>query len=104
MTTIPNPNELLTAVAVATRAPSVHNTQPWLFRLIDGGVELYADRRRQLGVSDPTGTALRVSCGAAIFNLRLAFAQLGLAPEVRLLPEPSRPDLLARVVGGSPRP
>jgi nitroreductase len=104
MTTIPNPDELLSAVAVATRAPSVHNTQPWLFRLIDGGVELYADRRRQLAVSDAAGTAMRVSCGAAIFNLRLAIAQLGLAPEVRLLPDPSTPDLLARVTAGRPRP
>src|SRR5262249_34779506 len=61
--TLPNRTELLHAIACATRAPSVHNSQPWLFRVVDDGVEVFADWRRQLTVGDPSGRALRVSCG-----------------------------------------
>ncbi|MGE5830223.1 MAG: nitroreductase family protein, partial [Micromonosporaceae bacterium] len=35
-------------VATAARAPSVHNTQPWRFRLAGPVLELHADRARQL--------------------------------------------------------
>ena len=103
-TTSPTPAQLRAAVALATRAPSVHNTQPWRFRLLDDGIDVYADRGRQLAVSDPTGRALRVSCGAAVFNLRLALAQLGRVAEVWLMPRPGTPDLLAHVTAGRERP
>lgn len=103
-TTSPSPADLRSAVAAATRAPSVHNTQPWRFRIFDGGVDLFADRSRQLTVSDANGRALRVSCGAALLNLRLAFADLGWVPDVLLSPDHGTPDLLARVVAVRPRP
>src|SRR4051794_20740328 len=105
MTTISlNRSDLVPVITAATRAPSVHNTQPWLFHIGGGGVRVYADNTRRLSVGDPTGTALRVSCGAAILNLRLAFAQLGYPAEVHLLPDPRHPDLLAEVTPGRPRP
>ena len=47
----------------AVLAPSGHNTQPWLFRLRDDKVELYADRTRGLAVVDPEDRALVISCG-----------------------------------------
>jgi hypothetical protein len=75
-----------------------------MFRITDTAVDVYADRSRQLAVADPGGTALRVSCGAAIFNLRLAFAHLGVEANVRLLPDHFDVDLMARVVAGTPRP
>jgi nitroreductase len=96
--------DLATAVAAAVRAPSVHNTQPWRFRLLDDAVEVYADRSRQLSVSDPEASALRVSCGAAILNLRLAVAHFGFDSDVRLVPDWREPDLLARVSVGPQRP
>src|SRR5262245_53829482 len=80
----PSRAELLTAVAAATRAPSVHNTQPWQFRLAGGAVEVYADSGRLLPVADPGGRALRLSCGAAVFNLRLAVEHAGYDPAVSL--------------------
>ncbi len=82
---------------VAARAPSVHNTQPWRFRVGDGAIELYADATRQLRV-DPDGREMLISCGAALFGLRLAVRSLGCLAEVDLLP--SRP-MLARVRLGS---
>src|SRR5262245_23757995 len=41
------------AMQAATAAPSVHNTQPWLFRLRSDGVDVFVDRRRQLISLDP---------------------------------------------------
>jgi nitroreductase len=81
-------DDLLGAVAAAVRAPSVHNTQPWHFRLLEDGVEVHADRDRQLMVADRDGRALRVSCGAAVFNLRLALSRLGYRPAAHLTGAP----------------
>ena len=96
--------ELLPVVEAATRAPSIHNTQPWMFAIADDRIDVFADRRRQLAVADPDGHALRVSCGAAVFNLRLGLAHLGHEVDVTLLPDPGRPDLLASVGLGWARP
>jgi hypothetical protein len=90
-------------VATATRAPSVHNTQPWLFRADVDAIELRYDRRRQL-LADPTGREMLISCGAALFGLRLGMRSLGYQPSVVMFPEPNQPDLLARVSPLSGRP
>ncbi|PCG85851.1 nitroreductase [Streptomyces sp. WZ.A104] len=86
-------------VAAATAAPSMHNAQPWRFRFLTGEslLLLYADDERAMPRSDPGDRALHIGCGAALFNLRVAAAHAGLAPDVRLLPEPQDPLLLAAV-------
>ncbi|UFR00259.1 nitroreductase [Streptomyces sp. Go40/10] len=86
-------------VADATAAPSLHNAQPWAFRCLrDAGVlRLYADMERDLPRTDPEHRGLHLGCGAALLNLRVAAAAAGLAPVVRLLPDPAHPDLLAEV-------
>ena len=58
-------SDLVTAVEDSLRAPSVHNTQPWRWRFRGTGVELHADRGRQLAATDPEGRDLVLSCGAA---------------------------------------
>lgn len=88
----------------ATAAPSVHNSQPWLFRPDGGTVEVYLDRGRQLAVLDGSGRDLHLSVGAALFNLRLSILDSGWIPRVRLLPDPDRPDLAATVTAGEPAP
>jgi len=84
-------------VEQACRAPSIHNTQPWRFHYDSGTFELWADTRRGLGASDPDGRELVISCGAALYNLRLAVRKLGYAAAVTLLPVAGEPRLLARV-------
>ncbi len=90
-------------IEVAARAPSVHNTQPWRFKVRQHAIELYCDRTRQLLI-DPVGREMLISCGAALHGLRLAVRSLGYLPEVELLPAPARPGLLARVRLGDPAP
>jgi nitroreductase len=85
------------AVARAALAPSVHNTQPWRFRLSGDILELRADRTRQLGVLDPTCRQLVISCGCALFNARALLAAAGYQASVRRLPDAADPDLLARL-------
>ncbi|GIH21093.1 hypothetical protein Raf01_92650 [Rugosimonospora africana] len=82
----------------------MHNTQPWHFHIHDGGLDVLADPARQLHVADPHGWAVRLACGAAIFNARLAFAVAGRPVAVALLPQPDQPDLLACLTPGPPRP
>jgi nitroreductase len=84
----------------AIAAPSVHNTQPWLFRVRPDGVDVYADRSRSLPVIDPRGRELLISVGAATFNLRVAILAHGRVPVQELWPDPGQPDLVARVTVG----
>jgi len=90
-------------IEVAARAPSVHNTQPWRFAVGGDAIELHADASRRLHV-DPDGRELHISCGAALYGLRLAVRSLGYLPEAELVPGPPGRRLLARVRLGSPAP
>ena len=90
-------------IGIAARAPSLHNTQPWRFKAGEQAIEMYADTSRQLRI-DPDGREMLISCGAALYGLRLAMRTLGNLPEVDLLPEPARPRLLARVRLGPAKP
>lgn len=81
----------------AVLAPSGHNTQPWLFRVLPNCVDLYADRRRALPVVDPHDRELTLSCGAALGHLRVAMQHFGLVPAVQPFPDTDQPDLLARI-------
>jgi hypothetical protein len=98
-------SEQVEAVLVTVgRAPSLHNAQPWQLRLTRGAVELYADPDRRLPAADPDDRELRVGCGAALFNLRLALHGYGIRPLVTILPDPERPELLAVVRPGGRKP
>jgi len=98
---VPLPDSaLMECVGVAVLAPSLHNSQPWRFRIRDGGVDVLADPDRQLHALDPDGRELAVSVGAALFTLRLAVRRRGRIPVVRVFPDPADPDLIARVTSG----
>jgi len=90
-------------VTAAARAPSVHNTQPWRFRVGPEAVELWTDPQRKLR-ADPSGREMLISCGAALFGLRLAIRSLGYLPVTELLPDPAQLRLMARVRTGAAAP
>lgn len=90
-------SDLRALVQAASLAPSSHNTQPWLFRLGDTTLDLVADRTRALPVNDPDDRELTISCGCALFNIRVAAAAAGLRTSVELLPQADDGDVLARV-------
>jgi hypothetical protein len=87
-------------IEMAGRAPSVHNTQPWRFEVGEQAIELYADTSRQL-LEDPAGREMIISCGAALYGLRLGIRSLGYLTEAELF---SGSALLARVRPGLPAP
>jgi hypothetical protein len=84
-------------VAAAVWAPSVHNTQPWWFSADGQSISLYADAGWQLAVADPDGREMMISCGAALFTVRLALRSLGYIPQNWVLPDPAQPTLVAHV-------
>ena len=92
------------------RAPSVHNTQPWYFRIAaedridicarfgdraDAGFTMNGNAR--LPVSPALRRELIISCGAALYNLRLAIRVTGHDLAAWLLPGDSGPQVLASV-------
>ena len=72
-------------VRAAVAAPSMHNAQPWRFRVRPGMrvIELHADPARMLPYADPRGRGMHIGCGAALFNLRLAAAVASCQPAGR---------------------
>lgn len=86
----------------AILAPSGHNTQPWLFKIVDDKIELYADRTRSLPVVDPDDRELIISCGAALYHLELAIHHFGYEYVVEFITD-MRTDLLVRIGIGARR-
>ncbi|GGN50695.1 Acg family FMN-binding oxidoreductase [Actinoplanes campanulatus] len=93
----PSRGILTECVRSAVRAPSLHNSQPWLFRIRRSSIEVHADLTRGLGVIDPEGRELLISVGAAVFTLRVALRRAGYDTVEELWPEPGDPTLAARV-------
>lgn len=94
------PDQVEDLLLTAGLAPSLHNTQPWRFHVSPDVIELHADPGRALPVVDPHGREMRIACGAALFNLRLALHGRDIRPTTTILPDPRRPDLVATVRNG----
>jgi nitroreductase len=93
--------EIADCLNAAVAAPSIHNSQPWRFRLRGGGIDVLSDPERQMHVVDCSGRQMLISVGAALFNLRVALLAHGRVPVVRLRPDPAQPHYVARVARGS---
>ncbi|WP_156685560.1 Acg family FMN-binding oxidoreductase [Mycobacterium sp. Marseille-P9652] len=85
------------AVELACRAPSVHNSQPWRWVVIDGRVHLFVDRNRAVPGTDRSGRETILSCGVALDHLRVAMLAAGWEPRITRFPDPHDPDHLASV-------
>ena len=88
-------SDVRTALELAARAPSLHNSQPWKWRYDDNTIHLYADFGRWLLATDTATRDLVLSCGAALHHLRVALAATGIAARVDRGAEPGTADHLA---------
>ncbi|MGN6606913.1 MAG: hypothetical protein ACTHMS_07880 [Jatrophihabitans sp.] len=91
------PSVLRRAARRGASAWSVCHTQPWRFELHPDHVDLVADPSRRLEALDASGRLQTASLGAALYDLRVSLAAAGHRAHVERLPEPRRPDLVARV-------
>jgi nitroreductase len=84
-------------VATATRAPSIHNTQPWRFTAAPEHLDVFLDPERSLPVLDPSARQQVISCGSAVEFTLVALAAGGHTAEVDVLPDEGDHDHLARI-------
>lgn len=89
--------EITVVASAVRRAPSVHNTQPWILEFHDGSISLFERLDLSLSWHDPTGRDRMISCGAALANLVLAMRILGWDAQAELFPSADHPDEVARV-------
>jgi nitroreductase len=86
------------AALFAGRAPSIHNSQPWRWRVGDQRLDLFLARSRVLRTTDPQARLAVLSCGAALHHARVHLAAHGGRALVHRLPARADPDHLARVL------
>jgi nitroreductase len=94
---LPDSKTIQTALTMAVRAPSVHNTQPWLWRVAENSVHLYSNRSLQLTSTDPDSRDLTISCGIALNHCVVAFAALGWLAKAHRFPNPADSSHLAAI-------
>jgi nitroreductase len=93
----PDREMIHTVMSLATRAPSVHNSQPWRWQVGRQSLHLYADPDRQLPSTDPDGRDLNISCGASLHHCVIALAAMGWQAKVHRFPNPADAQHLAAV-------
>ncbi|MDD2756209.1 MAG: hypothetical protein PHS80_11860 [Methanothrix sp.] len=79
----------------AILAPSNYNSQPWLFNVSDGEIQVLADKSAWLKVADADRREQYISLGCALENLIIAAEHFGYNCSVSYFPGPS--DLMATV-------
>jgi len=92
---VPDQPTVFTVMTRASRAPSIHNTQPWRWQLDRGELRLFRDDERHLTATDPHGRQLVISCGAMLHHVRTAFAAAGWHTDVDRFPPSAHPEQLA---------
>ncbi|MEI6700032.1 MAG: NAD(P)H nitroreductase, partial [Mycobacteriaceae bacterium] len=97
----PDPETLRAVLTLATKAPSVNNSQPWHWRVGSDSLHLYAyahaDADRLLPRTDPDRRDLLLSCGSALHHCTVGLAAMGWLATIDRLPDPAEPDHLAAV-------
>lgn len=94
----------LALVRAAILAANAHNTQPWLFKVMERRIDLYANTVRNLGAFDPYLREMHLSLGCAVENMSLAAIANGYDAEVTLaegalgpIPNIHEPTLVAAI-------
>ncbi|MGW3542198.1 Acg family FMN-binding oxidoreductase [Nocardia niigatensis] len=94
---VPDRRTLTAAMQLASRAPSVHNTQPWHWRFDGARLHLHTDTDRLLTAMDPHGRQQVISCGAMLHHVRTAFGAQGWHTDTTRVPDPLDPGRLAEI-------
>lgn len=84
------------AVALACRAPSYHNRQPWHWIADLDGLHLFLDPRHVVE-NDPEMRQALMSCGAVLDHLRVAMAAAGWRANIHRFPQPTNVEHLASI-------
>ena len=87
--------QLTAIVAMACRAPSLHNSQPWKWSSEGRALHLMADHARVGHHTDVTGQEVILSCGAVLDHLRVASAVAGWRVTIDEYPDPHNHEHLA---------
>jgi hypothetical protein len=74
----------LKIVRSAVKAPSGHNTQPWLFAKEDEGICIMPDYSRSLPIADPVNRELFISLGCAAETAMIAARFYGYKPTLQI--------------------
>jgi nitroreductase len=93
----PDSRTIHAVLLLATRAPSIHNSQPWRWKVGAESLRLYADPGRHLPNTDPDSRDLLLSCGASLHHAVVALAAMGWQAKVHRLPDPLHPEHLATI-------
>lgn len=95
--TFPDADTVRAVLSLATRAPSVHNSQPWHWRVGPHTLHLYADASRHLPKTDPDRRDMLISCGATLHHASVALAAMGWQPKIHRFPNPDDRDHVASI-------
>lgn len=79
--------DYLFMIEQAIKAPSGHNTQPWLFRVNDDNIQILPNYDKSLPVVDPDNRELFISLGCAAENLCIAASQKGYDTDLNISEE-----------------
>jgi nitroreductase len=93
----PDSETTRSALSLAIRAPSIHNSQPWHWRVGEHSLHLYSNTDLHLPSVDPDTRDLMLSCGAALNHCVVAFAALRWQSKIHRFPNPADPDHLASI-------
>ncbi|WP_375481431.1 Acg family FMN-binding oxidoreductase [uncultured Mycobacterium sp.] len=94
---VPDVEVVKSAVQLACRAPSIHNSQPWHWTLEGAELRLFIDRRRWVHSADRSGREAIISCGAVLDHLRVAMVAAGWQANIDRFPNPNNLDHLALI-------
>lgn len=88
---------LLKILKYAAKAPSGHNTQPWIFKTGNDTITVLPDFTRALPVVDPDNHALYISLGCALENLIIAANEFSYTTETEFTGDERQPQIVAKL-------
>ncbi len=80
--------QVIKLIEVGIQAPSADNSQPWKFKILEDGFELWLNHKNMGLFFDVEQVATKMSCGALMENVSILAAALGFATSISFFDEP----------------